>query len=822
MNRSLENLKKLVKGKNKPKYIGSFDVFQDNSFQGWVYNQKDVNEIIVVEIYFNDTFILQGKNTVYRQDLKDNNIGTGRHGFNIKIDKSTKERLTKSEGKFSIYVKGKEFLLGEVKADGASDFSWTENQTKFITEFLKPQWTKILLDFSENSTRVVQKRSGITWEDALFDGDKSFPYLTYSAHRMKRLSQSTFELNKIQFDTQIEWYLSVLQNQRFPLRLPVSKYVIDYLNEPIEFFNTKNSISRHSMYYLQSNREQLQNWEINNENWFLNFIFGYVTNILDKNLGDILLPESYVNKLRKVSLEWKGDDFAISLYLERYFFYSPHLHFIDLRDKNSRILYLIFTLGRAVEKPELLKFVPRKTVENLFKESDKKSWINACLFEMYNETSLENYINKNRLELSDFETILYNNGYSLQHNKSIQITNKGNRLFHSPVETELNTDKYDVQVIGPFEKASGLGQACRMTASILENTKYKVAKYNFDLDNPAPVGYNDVDEDFEQLYSNVPINLIHLNAESIPLAYAYLPDVYSDSYNIGYFYWELNSPASCHYLSLNLLDEIWVATDYGVSIYESNFKNDVVNVGMIAEDIPKSDPNDARDFLKSIVNVNDKSFVFLTVFDSFSFIQRKNPLGVIKAFQRAFTNGQDVNLILKTQNRDFVFDHAQEKMWNNIYELTDNDNRIHIINETFTYKNLLKFKQASDCYVSLHKSEGWGFGMIEAMQIGVPVICTDYSGNLDFCNDENVMLVDYENEYLNADDYIFVRPGQYWANPSIDSASQAMKKIYQNEELRNKLSINAQAFVRNNFSMDQIANRFENRISEIFKNKIVL
>src|SRR5690606_17608964 len=126
---------------------------------------------------------------------------------------------------------------------------------------------------------------------------------------------------------------------------------------------------------------------------------------------------------------------------------------------------------------------------------------------------------------------------------------------------------------------------------------------------------------------------------------------------------------------------------------------------------------------------------------SFSFVQRKNPIGVLEAFRKAFPGDEPVRLIVKTQNRDNVFDPVQERIWNRVEAICARDPRIVVMNETLTYEALVKLKAGSDCYISLHRSEGWGFGMIEAMNLGVPVVCTAYSGNMDFCSDETAWLV---------------------------------------------------------------------------------
>lgn len=380
----------------------------------------------------------------------------------------------------------------------------------------------------------------------------------------------------------------------------------------------------------------------------------------------------------------------------------------------------------------------------------------------------------------------------------------------------LEEEGYDIQVIGPFEKSSGLGQATRLSAEILERAGYKVYRVDFDLDNPAPEGFNKTSK-ISKLPKKAKINLIHLNAESIPLAIAYMPDVFTNAYNIGYFFWELDSPAKCHYLGMELVDEIWVASEYGVKQYQPFTDKPVYKAGMAYEDVKTVSKEEAKKFLLNRYGIPEDKFVFLATFDSFSFIQRKNPLGVIKAFKKAFPNKDDVVLVLKTHNRHRVFDPAQIKIWNAVDRYVSEDKRIILINETLTYEDLMKLKKGADCYVSLHRSEGWGFGIVEAMNLGVPVIATAYSANLEVCNEENSWLVDYEETFLNQDDYIFVIPGQKWAEPKIESAAGAMREVYENKELREQKAKKAQEFLRKNFSIDAIAKRYKRRIEEILK-----
>lgn len=338
---------------------------------------------------------------------------------------------------------------------------------------------------------------------------------------------------------------------------------------------------------------------------------------------------------------------------------------------------------------------------------------------------------------------------------------------------------------------------------------------DFGLDNPAPEGFSKVGtlSNFKQ----AKVNLIHLNAETVPLAYAYAPDVFSGAYNIGYFFWELDSPAACHHLAPDLLDEVWVSTEYGVQIYQPHTDLPVQNVGMCYEDLSEIDRTIACRALHDRFGWTETPFVFLLAFDSFSFVQRKNPLGVLQAFMAAFAADTQVRLVIKTQNRARVHDPVQSRIWDAVDKAVAADARIVVIDETLPYAGLSSLKAGSDCYLSLHKSEGWGFGMIEAMNLSVPVIATAYSGNMDFCSDETAFLVDYTEHELDADDYIFVLPGQKWAEPSTASAAKQMQLVRQNPVLARAKAQAARAHVQEHSSAKAISTRYAKRLAQIFE-----
>ena len=119
-----------------------------------------------------------------------------------------------------------------------------------------------------------------------------------------------------------------------------------------------------------------------------------------------------------------------------------------------------------------------------------------------------------------------------------------------------------------------------------------------------------------------------------------------------------------------------------------------------------------------------------------------------------------------------------------------------------------------DCYVSLHRSEGFGLGIAEAMYLSKPVIVTAYSGNMDFTNQDTSCLVEFDLVEVALDNYPFWQ-GQYWAEPNINQASEYMIKVYSDSNFRNNMSFHAKSLVEQQHSHAVVGNYMRTRLSEI-------
>jgi glycosyltransferase involved in cell wall biosynthesis len=119
-----------------------------------------------------------------------------------------------------------------------------------------------------------------------------------------------------------------------------------------------------------------------------------------------------------------------------------------------------------------------------------------------------------------------------------------------------------------------------------------------------------------------------------------------------------------------------------------------------------------------------------------------------------------------------------------------------------------------DCYVSLHRSEGLGFTIAEAMSYGKPVIATGYSGNLTFMHEENSYLVPYvlTNVPPECDPY---PAGALWAEPDLDRAAGFMRHVYENQDEARRRGQLARHDIVTHHSPDRTGEFITSRFAEI-------
>lgn len=330
-----------------------------------------------------------------------------------------------------------------------------------------------------------------------------------------------------------------------------------------------------------------------------------------------------------------------------------------------------------------------------------------------------------------------------------------------------------VRVTGYLGHTLGLGSAARGYVEALRAADVPVSTVSVPLHHlalPSELAAAYGKHGFEDLVheGRHGFEIVAVNADELPDFVGRLGEDYFEGPRIGIWGWETNSIPARWQRAFALVDEIWV-----YSRFMAENIGAVAPVPVRALAPPVQAPAQPAEPLRLDV---PEGFLFLFVFDYLSTVQRKNPVGLVEAFKRAFAPGEGPQLLIKTINAPLRPLAEEEVLW-----AADGRPDIHVIDRSLSGEELGGLMAGCDCYVSLHRAEGFGLTMAEAMAIGKPVIATGYSGNVDFMNEENSFLVDYEIGRVGPECEIYPPEGE-WADPSVEHAAELMRRVQEDPQ----------------------------------------
>jgi glycosyltransferase involved in cell wall biosynthesis len=321
-----------------------------------------------------------------------------------------------------------------------------------------------------------------------------------------------------------------------------------------------------------------------------------------------------------------------------------------------------------------------------------------------------------------------------------------------------------VLVSGYLDSELGLGEGARRTLSVMEEAGIPCGGYAFgETRSPRrPPG---------ALAATPPpdlnTNAVCVNADQLPRFAQEVGEAFFDGrYTIGYWAWETESPTEAMVQSAQRVDEIWTVSEFSRRAIQAGTDRPVLK---FTPPIIKPAVGSGRDPRE--LGIPD-GFVFLFMFDCFSTLARKNPLGLIEAFCRAFRPNQGPKLVLKSINGD-----QRPLDMETLRVATCDRNDIVLIDGCLSESDCATMLARADCYVSLHRAEGFGLTMADAVALGIPLIATGYSGNLEFMDDETAYLVPAARTRVGpgAEPY----PADHvWGEPDLDVAAELMNRVH--------------------------------------------
>lgn len=355
-----------------------------------------------------------------------------------------------------------------------------------------------------------------------------------------------------------------------------------------------------------------------------------------------------------------------------------------------------------------------------------------------------------------------------------------------------------MNLVGFLEGEFGLGEIARRLAGALRHAGIPHAAISYRRTASRQAHRLDFELLHEVPYDT---NIICLNADYLP---TFVDDAgvgfFADRYSIGVWFWETSAFRVDDHGGFRLLDEIWVASDYvrrAVGLHAS--------IPLHVAPLPVGEPP-ATDLTRAELGL-PSAFMFLYAFDFVS-AERKNPRGVLEAFTNAFAPGEGPVLVLKSINGKERKPHLLAELEAAAASRPD----VVIVDGYVSAAQRDALVAACDCYVSLHRSEGFGLTMAEAMAHGKPVIATGYSGNLQFMDDGTSYLVPFRLVPIPSHWWAY-SPEAEWADPDAAAAATLMRRVYESQEEARALGARAREHILESLSLARTVAFIEDRLS---------
>jgi glycosyltransferase involved in cell wall biosynthesis len=313
-----------------------------------------------------------------------------------------------------------------------------------------------------------------------------------------------------------------------------------------------------------------------------------------------------------------------------------------------------------------------------------------------------------------------------------------------------------IEVVGYPTLNAGIAESARLCAAALEEAGYAVQVVDLHAAGKAPP-------------ENAGLRIWHLNPPMMPRALARFGlRRFRSAFNVGYWAWELQELPGEWVKATRYMNAFFVPSEFIRKTLSSYTDKPVYCVPHPSRSLPVADS------IRPGLGIGDGTFLAATIFNFSSSYNRKNPLASVMAFRRAFQGGEDAILLVKTTGGERYPDQ-----WAELMQATENDPRIRIIDDDWDQTRVTALLRSANAYISLHRSEGFGLTIAEAIQACCPTISTGWSGNVDFCDAASSYLVPYSLVPVedNHPDYHGLKNAR-WAEADIPAAATALRSLY--------------------------------------------
>lgn len=265
----------------------------------------------------------------------------------------------------------------------------------------------------------------------------------------------------------------------------------------------------------------------------------------------------------------------------------------------------------------------------------------------------------------------------------------------------------------------------------------------------------------------------------------------------GFWAWELEDFPTTYAPAAKLLDEIWTISTFVQKSIEKTVGRKVRTVKL-----PVPIPNSKTVLSRKDFGIPEKTFLVSSSFDFNSDIERKNPAASIVSFLKAFPKPSGAMLFLKSINGDM---HANKS--NELQELAQGRQDIMFFDGYLDHYENRGLLELSDIYLSLHRAEGYGLNLADAMARKTAVMATGYSGNLDFMDEDSNILVPFQK--MPVTEYAGIIVNSNWADPDVDFAADKLRKLSDSPTLVQELASRGFTKIKKENSLAMVVKRFQ-------------
>jgi glycosyltransferase involved in cell wall biosynthesis len=363
-----------------------------------------------------------------------------------------------------------------------------------------------------------------------------------------------------------------------------------------------------------------------------------------------------------------------------------------------------------------------------------------------------------------------------------------------------------LNVVGFLTADLGIGESARAMVRAADAARIPAAAVPLKLPCKARLG----DQTFAAFVQDTnphPVNVFHLDAPAgRDITTHHGADFIKNKYNVGYWAWELPEFPDAWIPYFEYIDEVWCPSDFVRNAIAAKSPLPVITMPHAVE---FARPTRPMAELRQTFGLPPEKFLFLFLYDLNSYTERKNPRAVLEAFRRSGLAEKGAALVIKTHSVN-----GNERDFDALKQAAAEIPGTTLIAESLSRTRVYELEAACDCFVSLHRSEGFGFAVAECMYLGKPVIATDWSATAEYLNSTNGAPVRAPLITLEKNHGPYAK-GQQWANPDVEHAAEWMKTLFADRTLCARLGTAARDTIDREFSLKAIGARYRKRLEAI-------